>query len=95
MERTGDIFYHITISWGSSAWESSCWEMDAEYISEDDALLYENAVAWFDVYDDNGNNSQQIKYTNGIGWFYVYDDVLYWTSLEDADGINEYSYYRM
>lgn len=94
MERTGDIFYHITVQWWSSAGESSWWEMDAQYISEDDALLYENGVSWIELYDDNGNESHQIVYTDGIGWFWIYDNMLYWTSNEEADGIVEYSFYR-
>ena len=94
MERSGDISYHVTIQWGSSAWESSCWEMDAWYVPEEDGLYFENAFHWDEIYDDNGNVNYNPVYADGAGWFDVYDDVLYWTSFEDVDGIDGYSFYR-
>ncbi|MBR0208987.1 MAG: hypothetical protein IJQ43_08830 [Oscillospiraceae bacterium] len=68
VECLGDDAAHITIDWGSSAWEHAHWEITGPLDTETLSISYSGCVKTIVVYDDNGElKSEDVEYEDGSG----------------------------
>ena len=78
--------YRVLINWGSGSKEMTVWEFEGEFDRDGGMIPYNNCRKTNIIFDENGNEKDEVVYEDGKGALLFYENGFEWEDKKEDAG---------